>query len=368
MQRLLCIVGRMNRGGAETFLMKLYRQLDRTRYQMDFCVASREPGDYDEEIWQLGGRILYTTPKSRNPFASFYSIYNIVKENKYHSVLRISQHSLSCLELLAARLAKADKVIFRSSNTQSCGSWLNRLLHRVFTPLAYLIPTVRIAPSPEAAQFMFGTTKGVHVLNNGLDTKLFKFSSENCQKIRQEFNLQDKFIVGHIGRFNFQKNHKFLLQIFAEIKKQQPNSVLWLIGKGELEQEIKQQISKLGLTDSVQFLGIRADIPALLSAMDVFIFPSFFEGMPNTVIEAQTCGLPCLVSDTITQQARVTNLVHFMNLKQPATQWAEKALEIAAEQTLDKRPQAAQQMRAAGYDIAEVVQQFTKLVFGEDVK
>lgn len=365
MQRLLCIVGRMNRGGAETFLMKLYRQLDRTQYQMDFCVATRALGDYDEEIRQLGGHILYTTPKSKNPFASFWNIYRIVKEHGYHSVLRISQHSLSSLELLAARLAGANKVIFRSSNTQSCGSCLNRLLHRIFIPLAYFIPTVRIAPSTEVAQFMFGTTKGVHILHNGLDTQSFKFSLDSRQKMRQELNVQDKFVVGHIGRFNFQKNHKFLLKIFAEIKNLHSDVVLWLVGKGELEKEIRKEVIQLGLQNNIQFLGVRADIPAILSAMDVFVFPSLFEGMPNTVLEAQTSGLPCLISDSITKQVQQTDLIHFMSLKNNPAQWAEKTLEIIVGQTGENRQQAAEQILRNGYDIKQVTREFSYLVFGE---
>ena len=365
MQKLLCIVGSMNRGGAETFLMKLYRQLDHAKYQMDFCVASRTPGDYDEEIKKSGGKILYTVPKSSNPFASFWNMYKIVKENKYLSVLRISQHSLSCLELLAARLGGAKQIIFRSSNTQSCGSIINRILHYIFIPCAYFIPNVRIAPSDKAAKFMFGTKKGVHILHNGLDTKTFAFSAINRQKIRAELIAENKFVVGHIGRFNFQKNHKFLLQIFAELKKIRPDAILWLAGKGELEQNIKEQAKNLNISDSINFLGIRTDIPELLSAIDVFIFPSLFEGMPNTVIEAQTSGLPCLIADTITKQAKQTDIVHFMGLNGMPAQWAKKALEIASVQTLGNRPKAAAQMQAAGYDIKDVVKQFTALVFGE---
>lgn len=365
MKRLLCIVGSMNRGGAETFLMKIYRQLDKTKYQMDFCVASHDSGDYDEEIKQLGGKILYTTPKSRNPFASFYNIYKIIKTNKYNFVLRISQHSLSSLELLAARLAGAKNTIFRSSNTQTCGNKLNKILHYFFRPLAYFIPNTHIAPSEEAAKFMFGTLNKVNILNNGLDTNLFKFSSEKRNKIRKQFNVQDNFVVGHIGRFSFQKNHKFLLEVFAEIKKQKTNAVLWLIGKGELENEIKEQANELNILDSIKFLGVRSDIPALLSAMDVFVFPSLFEGMPNTVIEAQTNGLPCLISDTITKQAKQTDIVHFMNLKQPPLEWANKAIKIVTQQKLENRSQYAEQMKKTGYDIYAITEQFVKIVFKE---
>ena len=368
MKRLLCIVGGMNRGGAETFLMKIYRQLDKTKYQMDFCVGFHKPGDYDEEIKKLGGEILYTTPKSKNPIASFYNIYKIVKTNNYDYVLRISQNSLSCLELLAARLAGAKNTIFRSSNTQSCGNKINGILHRLFKPLAYFVPTTHISPSKEAAKFMFGTLNKVTILNNGLDTKQFKFSFEKRNEIRKQFNAENNFIIGHIGRFNLQKNHKFLLEVFAEIKKQKENAVLWLIGKGKLETEIEKQAKKLNILDSIKFLGIRSDIPDLLSAMDVFVFPSLFEGMPNTVIEAQTNGLPCLIANTITKQAKQTEIVHFMSLKQTFSEWANKAIEIVEKQNLDTRIKYAEEMKRAGYNISIVTEQFVKIVFEENKK
>lgn len=359
---LLCITSNMNTGGAETFLMKMFRCLNHTQYKMDFCVNTKN-NFYAPEIAKLGGNIYQISCKSRNPFKFFWQLRRLVKKHQYKYVIRVNEHSLSVLDLLAAKCGGATHLIMRSSNA-SCSSSISLLLHKLFSFLPKYIPTTKLAPSDLAAKFTFGNIADVHLLPNGLDIQTFTFSADNRRKIRQEFNAQDKFVVGHIGRFMTQKNHKFLLQIFAEIKKIKPNAVLWLIGKGELEEDIKSQIAKIGLQDSIKFLGIRSDIPALLSAMDVFVFPSLFEGMPNTVIEAQTTGLPCLISDTITKQAKQTDLVYFMNLNKSAADWAKKALEIASLQKLEKRPQASKQMRAAGYDITNVVQQFTYLVFG----
>ena len=157
-----------------------------------------------------------------------------------------------------------------------------------------------------------------------------------------------------------QKNHSFLLDIFNEIHKQNQNTVLMLVGKGELKDKIKEKIKALNLEDSVIFTGVRSDIPALLSAMDVFVFPSFYEGMPNTVIEAQATGLPCLIADTITKEANVTGLVRYMPLKAPE-EWAKEALNMIS----DTRMQTKKIMIENGYDIESVSKEFVRLVFGE---
>ena len=156
MKKLLCIVGGMAAGGAETFLMKMYRSLSRDDYQMDFCVTTNKKEFYDDEIIKMGGNIIYISKKSKNPVKSFYDIYKVVKNGKYENVIRISQHSLSSLDLMAAKLGGAKNLIFRSSNSNSCGSLFNRVMHMVFKPLAQKIPNKKIAPSDVAAIHMFG--------------------------------------------------------------------------------------------------------------------------------------------------------------------------------------------------------------------
>jgi glycosyltransferase involved in cell wall biosynthesis len=362
-KRLLSIVSAMNAGGAETFLMKVYRELDKSKYQMDFCVASREEGFYNKEIISMGGKIYYYTPKSKNFLKSFINMKDIVKKEKYEYVMRVSQHSLATIDLIAAKFGGARILVQRSSNTDS-GSNGSRRLHRMFKFLPMKIPTIKIAPSTEAAEYTFGKNcvkKGKAILiRNGIAVDDFIFNQERRDKIRIEFNINDKFVVGHIGRFNVQKNHSFLIDMFAEIVKKHANSVLILVGKGELENEIKNKIETLGLTGKVIFTGVRSDIPDLLMAMDVFIFPSFFEGMPNTVIEAQATGLRCMVSDSLTKEVGFTDLVEFLPLELGPVKWAKAALRY---KTSYERRNMKKEFIKAGYDIRSTVEIFVQYIF-----
>ena len=327
MNRILCIVGSMDIGGAETFLMKMYRCIDKNKYQMDFCVSKKNEGAYDSEIISLGGKIYHTVPKTKNPFKNFNDIKKIVKENNYQVVLRVSQHSLSALELFAAKLGGAKKLIYRSSNSNSGGGKINLLIHYLFRPIANKISNIKIAPSKEAAIFMFGkrnvNLNHVSLLNNGLDYDLFKFNEEFRKSIRKELNInKTTIVVGHVGRFNFQKNHKFLIDIFEKYQNINNDSVLLLVGGGELEKEIKEYINKKNITTKVIFLGLRKDVYKIYSAMDCFVFPSLFEGMPNTVIEAQANGLPCIISDKISKDVKILDNLKFIDLNKSSNFWA----------------------------------------------
>lgn len=366
MKRLLCIVGSMNAGGAETFLMKLYRQLDKRKYQMDFAVAVSERGYYDEEILSLGGKIHHITPKSSGLLKNFSSIVNLVRREQYRYVLRVSQHSLSALELLAAKIGGAKVRAFRSSNSNTTtGTRKDLMIHKLFSIFPRCFANVKLAPSTEAASFMFGKNcikeEKVSLLHNAIDLDNYTYCNNARLKIREELHISDQIVVGHIGRFNQQKNHSFLIDIFLKLHRKNKNSVLLLVGVGELEGIIKKKIDELGLNNSVIFTGLRSDIPDLLSAMDVFVFPSFYEGMPNTVIEAQATGLPCVISDTITREADITGLVKYMSLESSGEEWADAAIR----QMQIGRQDTRQAFVDAGYDIHDVVNQFVSLVFQE---
>ncbi len=364
MERLLCIVGGMNAGGAETFLMKLYRALDKTKYQMDFAVAITEKGHYDDEILSLGGKIHHITPKSKGFFKNFNSMRRIVRDNQYKYVLRTSQHALSALELLAARLGGAKVCVFRSSNSNTVtGSKKDLLLHKLCGFMPRRFANVWIAPSTEAAEFMFGkgcvASGKVTLVHNAVDLDYFKFDPADRVACREELQLADRLVIGHVGRFNQQKNHGFLLEVFAEIARKRPDAVLLLVGKGELEQDIRQKAETMDIADKVIFAGVRSDIPRVLSAMDVFVFPSLYEGMPNTVIEAQATGLPCVIADTITPEADVTGLVQYLPLSLEADKWAEAALQAVQTQ----RKNTHEDFMAQHYNIEGVAQDFVSLVF-----
>lgn len=366
-KRLLCLVSCMNTGGAETFLMKLYRKIDRTKYQMDFGVfTEEEEGFYDKEIKSLGGKIHHLVPKTKNFSLYKKGLYDLVKREEYKYVLRITSNAAGFYDLKIAKEAGAKVCIARSSNSSDGDSFKVKLINDISRFLFVKYVDVKIAPSDLAAEYTFGkkaTAKGeVYYLNNGLDLDVYSFSEEKRKRIEGEFGLQGKFVVGHVGRFSKQKNHEFLLDIFYELKKKKNNAVLLLVGNGELKQNIEDKAKVLGIDDSIIFAGIRSDVPDLLSAMDVFVFPSFYEGMPNTIIEAQATGLPCVIADTITEEAGVTDCVHFMSLSDSAKVWADKVLSLLDKDKVD-RSFYSDNMKNAGYDIGSCVKQFVKLTF-----
>lgn len=365
MDRLLCIVSGMNAGGAETFLMKLYRKIDRSKYQMDFCVNTTEPGFYDEEIKKMGGRVLYVTPKSQNLSMFREELTNVVKNNKYEYVMRITSNAMGFMDLAIAKKAGAKRCIARSSNSSDGGSIKSKISHLLGRILYSEYVDVKIAPSDLAAEYTFGKKSlkngKVNILRNAIDLDIYKFNSEKRKQIREEFGIrEDEILLGHIGRFAEQKNHRFLIKAFAEVNKEHSGYKLMLVGKGELEDEIANMCIQLGVRKRVIFTGIRSDIPALLSAMDVFVFPSLYEGMPNTVIEAQATGLPCVIADTITCEADITGLVHYLPLGN-AGDWADfiNHMKPVARET------QKQKFIENGYDIDTATEQFVKLIFQE---
>ena len=349
MKRLLCILSSLDAGGAETFLMKIYRALPPAEYQLDF-VVSVEGGCYTEEVLARGGRIYKIPERTRDFFGSFRGIRRIVQENRYEAVLKLGENALALTDLAAARLGGAKCLALRACNAPTGLSRKERVIHSLLQPLQNRLATVKLAPSQLAADFLFGKNQKVKLIHNGVDPEIFRFSEEDRAKIREEFGLEGKLVVGHVGRFVRQKNHDFLLEIFREIRKSKENAVILLVGTGALEWEIRKKAADLGLSGSVIFAGRRFDIPALLSAMDVFVFPSFHEGMPNTVIEAQATGLPCLIADTVTREAAITELVRYTSLETSGSDWADMALGMVSEKRADTR----EAFRAAGYDIRQV--------------
>ena len=361
-QRLLCIVSNMDAGGAETFLMKMYRQLDRTQYQMDFVVSGDGRGYYEDEIERLGGKVYRITRKTKDFAAYRRELAAAVRDDGCPSVLRIGSDALSAIDLWVAKRAGARKLAMRSSNASDgkggLGKFVQKMIRRPLTSIA----DVKIAPSDLAAEYTFGPKAvrngEVHYLHNALDLNAYAFSADKRAAVRDELGIDtDAFVVGHVGRFARQKNHCFLLDAFAELLKVKSNARLVLVGKGELEDEIRAKAEALGILSSIVFTGVRSDISALLSAFDVFALPSLYEGMPNVVIEAQASGLSCVVADTVTKQADVTGLVKFISIDD-AVAWAR---ELASAGFHAVRPDTRDAMVAAGYDIAKTVDEFVAL-------
>lgn len=363
-KRLLCIVSVMNTGGAETFLMKLYRKLDRTKYQMDFCVNVEEKGFYDDEIKELGGRIYVIPCKSENLSAFRKKLAKVVHENQYKYVMRITSNAMGFYDLKIARDAGAKRCIARSSNSSDGTGIKARIAHLIGRLLYSKYVDVMIAPSDLAAKYTFGERaykhNKIYILHNAIDLKQYYYSEQAGMNIRKEFGIaENTFVVGHVGRFSKQKNHKFLLQVFKNLHDKIPDSILMLVGTGELLEDIKFDVKKLNIEKNVIFTGIRSDVNKIMSAFDIFVFPSFYEGMPNTVIEAQATGLPCVIADTITREANITGLVEYKSLQATPDEWGEVILNHMG----NKHKEIKQGFIKSGYDIERVIQEFEKIIF-----
>ncbi len=362
MRRILCILDSLDAGGAETFMMKLYRGINRNEYQFDF-IACKE-GIYDKEVREMGGIIHYIPMRRKKFWGAFNGIRSIVRNNNYDVVLKLGSSPIIVTDLIAARLGGAKKICVRSCNAPTNLSPKQRVIDGVLRPIMNIVTNVKIAPSDLAGLYTFGEREvkngNVNFLHNAVDLSVYRYDDTKRSRIRSELIIENStLVIGHIGRFVEQKNHLGIISIFEEFQEKHPNSKLLLVGDGPLKKNIVDIVIKKGLDSKVVFAGIRNDVPDLLSAMDIFLLPSLYEGMPNTVIEAQATGLSCVISDTITREVNVSGKVRFCSLENPINSWVE-ALESAAR---EERNSMKEIMTKNGYDITESVNSFIKMVF-----
>ncbi|WP_431800784.1 glycosyltransferase family 1 protein [Halobacillus andaensis] len=300
--RVLHVVVNMNRGGAETLLMNLYRNIDRSKVQFDFLTC--KPGVFDREIEELGGtvhRIPYVTDVGHRGYKK--ALKGFFKAHPY-KIVHAHMDKMSGIVLQEAEKAKVPVRIAHSHNTQSEGGMLTKLYKNYAASNIHRSATHKFACSQSAAEWLFGPQSSqVYLLKNGVDCQRFLYSAEKRMRVREKLNISPAtFVVGHIGRFNHQKNHTFILEVFYKFLNTHNNSVLLFAGDGALRSKIEAKSKLLGIEDKVKFLGVREDVDELLQAFDLFLFPSLHEGLPVTLIEAQNAGLPCLITDTITKE------------------------------------------------------------------
>lgn len=341
--RILHIVTYMGRGGLETMLMNYYRSIDRTKVQFDFLTHRDFRADYDDEIEALGGNI-YRLP-SLNPFSRSY-LGALDRFFMEHPEYRIVHSHLDCMSAIPLKAAKKHGVPVRighahNSNQPRDAKYLLKLFYK---RLIARNATQLFACSEEAGRWMFGGAD-FRVLNNAIDAEKYAFHADTRADVRRELGISgDALVVGHVGRFDPQKNHSFLLDIFAKIP---GDARLLLVGDGVLRPDAQQRAKELGICDRVFFAGVRSDVDRLLQAMDVFLFPSLFEGLPVSIIEAQAAGLPCLISDKVPIECKKTELVTQLPLAASSAEWAGAVLSAAE----TSRRNTLEQIRGAGFDI-----------------
>ncbi|BEH91627.1 putative glycosyltransferase EpsF [Turicibacter faecis] len=329
--RILQVVTAMNRGGLETMLMNYYRKLDKGLYQFDFLVHRQERGDYDDEIEELGGKIYRLSSIRPGHYKKYFKELDDFFSK--HQEYRVVHAHINENSGFALRAAKKYGVPCRIAHSHLADLKLDYKYPFRWYGRRYLKPNANYyyACSDQAGQWLFGgmvEKSQIKVLPNAVDLDDFKMNPLIREETRRNLNLTDEFVIGHVGRFNPQKNHDFLIEVFNEIQKRCDKAVLLLVGEGYLEDKIKEKVKEMGLENKVRFLGLRKDIKSLMQAMDLFLFPSLFEGLPVVLVEAQASGLKCVTSTGVTSEANLCGEVEFIDLNEGASQWAEKILSL----------------------------------------
>ena len=325
-----------NHGGLETYLLQQFRAIDRTKVIYDFVNIT---GEYDivaqDEILASGSKVYAVNSRHLNPIKHYYQwIKLLAKVHSDYNAIVLNTNSLEYIfPLLAAVFFGIPKRVIHSHNMgyERKIGFYRRILIAFNKVLLKQSATHYFACSKAAGKWMFGD-KDFTVIHNAIQPRDFMHNGITRNFVRKKLGLQDCFVVGHVGRFSYQKNHKFLIQIFSEIVKKQKNAMLMLIGNYVGDdfywRQCHEIVNELQLSEKVLFLGERKDVPDLMQAMDCFVLPSHFEGLPLVGIEAQAAGLLCFFSVNITKELAVTDLVHFLSFKQPASHWAEQILYI----------------------------------------
>ena len=330
----------LNYGGVEMVIMNYYRHIDRTKFQFDFYALEGSTVPQREEIEELGGRV-YIVPK----YTHLFSYEKVLKNRlKRYKIVHSNMNTLSVFSLYAAKKAGVPIRISHNHSTAGKGEKKN-IIKYMLRPFSKLFPTELCACARSSGEWVYGKNSHFKVINNAIDVEKFRYDEEERNKIKRELGIEGKRVIGHIGRFCYQKNHELLIDIFYKLSKRNPDLVLLLIGEGETEQKIREKVDRLGISAKVLFLGRKQDAYRYYNAMDVFLLPSRYEGLPVVGIEAQAAGLPCIFSDMVTKETKIINSTFFVKGGvDNYVRAVEKCLNIGRKNTTEE-------MKKAGFDI-----------------
>ncbi|MBR3928256.1 MAG: glycosyltransferase family 1 protein [Clostridia bacterium] len=356
MIRILHSVSNMDRGGIETMLMNYYRHIDRTKVQFDFLCNKKKLGAYEAEIESMGGRI-FRTP-GLNPLKFFkYQAYmkKLFRENPEYRIVEAHNGAFGLFSLIAACKARIPVRIFHAHGASITKDWKLplKILCKKILPLNI---NQRFSCGIAAARCYFGEkivqTQDYVIVNNAIEIERFLFNAEVRERIRKRNGLADKFIVGHVGRFMAQKNHEYLLEIFAALKEREPNAHLVLLGDGELKEAMEEKADQMNIRDSISFMGNVENTNEWYQAFDVMVLPSIWEGLPLVGVEAQAADLPCVFSDSITREVGILEKTVFVGIDEGIEAWVTT---IQNKKKEIQRGNVRDLIAQSGYDISTEV-------------
>lgn len=370
MKRVLQIMGGLKRGGLETFAMNIYRSIDRSEIQFDFLLTQVVGGDYEEEAKSMGANIYHLPARNKGYKAYRKALDDFFRE--HHDYIAIHEHISSLTSIEPAYYAKKYGIpvrIFHSHSSSIQKSlrlhWVHTILHYLNKPKVHSYATHYLGCSDKALDWMYkytGVRSGALMVNNGIDCEQYAFKKNVRAEVRKEFCIDaDDFVIGHVGRFIPLKNQGFLVDIVDELHKTMPSAKLLLVGEGDTMDEIKAKVSDKGLEKSVIFTGVRSDVARLMQAMDIFVMPSWFEGLPVSLVEAQAAGLPVVASESISHDSDITENILFKSINESVEEWVES---IVKWKEKCGRPNNIEKIKKTGFDSKTTVKQLVKIYIG----
>lgn len=346
-------------GGIESFLMNFYEKIDLSKVQIDFLITGKLIPEIKNKIIQRGGNVYEVDKIKLNPLKSLIKLKKFYKNNNYDIIhMNLCNAFYFIYGLPAIWCNKNIRVMVHSHN----GGDSKKILHIISKPILNHYCTDFVACSDLAARWMFTKKRiknnNITIINNAIDTNRFIFNIEDRKNIRKKFIIKDDdFIIGHVGRFEKQKNHEFLIETFKKICEKKKNIKLLLVGTGTLESQLKNKVKELNLEDKVIFTGVISDVSKIYQAMDLFVLPSIFEGLPVSGIEAQASGLMCFFSNTITKESKISNNVEFIPLSQEI--WVKKIIDFT--NCSFERKNMLDEIKKANYDMQTEVKKIERI-------
>ena len=333
--RVLQVFAALDSGGVSNYVMNLYREIDTDKVQFDFAMTAGEKSLYDEEVLARGGRIFYFDTK-QSLIANLRSILR--EQGPFHAV---HSHVFFYSGLVLAQARKAH-VPIRIAHAHNAHTGESRSPARLayetgMQGLIRLHATHLLGCSGKACRYVFG--KGIMrdpraaVIPDGINCGRFAYNPVERDRIRQEYGLTDRYVIGHVGHFNPAKNHEKILTVFREVCRHRENAALLLVGEGELETDVRNKVTEMGLAEKVIFAGAHKNVERYYQAMDVFLFPSRYEGFGMAMVEAQASGLACVASDVVPRETNVDGRAVYLSLEEKDSLWAERLLQAPARRT-----------------------------------
>ena len=353
MKRILFISHHLNRAGTEAFMMSVCRGIDHSRFQVDFLIYDQAETDYIQEVESTGSKVWRVPSRRESPWGWYRSLKRFFREHaREYEAIHYCGNGLTAIAPIVFAYIYNVPIRIAHAHSSSSSGLHNRLLHFLQRGIVRRLTTHHFACSSSAAKWFFGNSPAV-VVKNGIDTARFAYKPQVRDEARERFAIQPPTkVIGHVGRFCEEKNHAFLLEVFAEYLRTQPDTLLLLVGVGPLMDDVRQRAVALQISDKVRFLGECRNVDELVQAFDLFLMPSTFEGQPFVLIEAQCAGLPCLVSDVVSNDICLTENIAKLSLEQAPAIWADKITSM-----LDSfcRTDGRKAIEDKGYSVAETI-------------